>query len=261
MKCALVDSVVVTPCRVFGDSHTDALRRAVTKDQRTDIVVTNAHSARDPADLIRAFKPAMCLPASLYVSMIGGNGHNVLGLMRTGEPFDFVHPEAPDLPLEQDFDALAFDDVENRLRELIEPEMKALAAIRAAFDGPMIHLESPPPVEDDEFASEKLERFFQDRGERVVFSHMRWRLWRLHSGIFRKQCEAVGIDFIPAPASAMTNGYLARDCYGKGPTHANEAYGRRLIDQITETNSAVIEAVEEMGRLGLGLPPCEKSVT
>jgi hypothetical protein len=63
---------------------------------------------------------------------------------------------------------------------------------------------------------------------------LRYKMWRLHSRVFRKACEDAGLRFIAAPAKSMDrSGFLARFCYGNA-THANRGYGELVIRQLDD---------------------------
>ena len=61
---------------------------------------------------------------------------------------------------------------------------------------------------------------------------LRYKLWRLHSGILARHCRNLGIGFIPHPAAALdSEGFLAEPYY-EDSMHVNADYGELLLDQM-----------------------------
>ena len=167
------------------------------------------------------------------VSMVGGNVHNFLGLMRAPIPFDFVLPEAPDLPLEAGARIIPYSAMQACLEELMRDDRATLAALRRQFSGVLLHLESPPPPRDDAYVVQWLGTFrdFNDTGE-IVSATLRYKLWRLHSTIVKRFCHDLGIILAEAPLETRdAEGFLARQAY-QDATHANAWYGSRLVGQL-----------------------------
>jgi hypothetical protein len=168
-----------------------------------------------------------------FVSMLGGNGHNIVGLIRHEIPFDFVLPEAPDLPLEAGAQLLPYGVMRTLLERRVQFERATLVAFRHQYQGPFIHLESPPPPRDDQFVATSLDEFFKSRPVGpIVSAALRYKLWRLHSTIVERSCHELGITFVRTPAEACDpDGFLDRKAYGNA-THANAWYGGRVLQQI-----------------------------
>jgi hypothetical protein len=168
-----------------------------------------------------------------FVSMLGGNGHNIVGLIRHDIPFDFVLPEAPHLPLEAGAQLLPYAVMRTLLERRLHFERSTMIAFRAYYPGPFVHLESPPPPRDDQFVATSLDEYFKSRpAGSIVSAALRYKLWRLHSTIVERTCQELGITFVKAPAEACdSDGFLVRRAYGNA-THANAWYGGRVLHQI-----------------------------
>ena len=182
------------------------------------------------AEVDRLFEPDAPVR---FVSMLGGNGHNIVGLLRHEIPFDFVLPDAPDLPLEAAAHVIPYGAMRTLLERRLQFERSTLVAFRSRYPGPFMHLESPPPPRDDEFVAASLDEFFKSRplGD-VVSASLRYKLWRLHSTIVRSFCHELGIAFVSTPAEACDPyGFLDRRAYGNA-THANAWYGGLVLQQI-----------------------------
>ena len=168
-----------------------------------------------------------------FVSMLGGNGHNIVGLIRHEIPFDFVLPEAPQLPLETGSQLIPYAVMRTLLERRLQFERSTMVAFRSQYPGPFVHLESPPPPRDDQFVATSLDEFFKSRpAGSIVSASLRYKLWRLHSTIVERTCHELGITFVRTPPDACDpDGFLHQRAYGNA-THANAWYGGRVLRQI-----------------------------
>jgi len=168
------------------------------------------------------------------VSIIGGNAHFSLGLVNNPRRYDFVLPQAPDLPLEPGAEVLPYDLVLRHLRAMSHETTPVLPALRALVPAkPFVHLESPPPVPAENVNRHArhfaplIRQYGLSRPERV------WRFWRLQAGMMQQVCAAADIAYLPAPPDMVdADGMLVRAAWRDDPTHAGPAYGHAVLDQI-----------------------------
>ena len=174
----------------------------------------------------------------------GGNAHNILGLVQHPNPFDFIYVGT------QSEGEVGVEMVPSKLVEaaLIEqggfPETCwALRATRAAFSGRIIQCESPPPIVDNNFLMEHAGPFktnFTKFG--ISKPALRYKLWRMHSDLVKKECKALDIEFIPVPAEFITaDGYLTDSGLSNDTTHANAIYGGAVIRQLISASSSKLQ--------------------
>jgi hypothetical protein len=240
---------------VVGQSHVAAVRAAARAhreafpdEPRTRVIHTleevhapefdgvtdgNYDEARFGPKLVAAIQDQIARHQPRVASVIGGNVHNVLALMRHPRPFDFLLSEEgppPDAGAEIVPGALVRAALEERLR----PDFARLRLLHGVA-GPFIHIESPPPVRDEDFILARAESWFRDRapeGLAVAGPGLRWRMWRLVSRMMREAVEALGGRFMPVPEAVFdAEGFLRIDL-AADPTHGNEAYGGALIEKL-----------------------------
>lgn len=169
------------------------------------------------------------------VSIIGGNAHFSLGLVNNPRRYDFVLPEAPDLPLEAGAEVIPYGLMMHHLIGFSHETTPVLAAVRALVPRiPFLHLESPPPVPDEnvnrhaKHFAPLIKHYGLSRRERV------WRFWRLQGLMMQRICAERGITYLPVPASMMDErGLLVREAWRDDPTHAGPAYGHAVLDQLS----------------------------
>ena len=147
-------------CLLLGHSHTVAVRLAMEEDDAIGTwldVCTIARENLQPEvalgengyELHPGLKSR--IKAKDYQSLalsIGGGPHVIMGLPQSPEPFDFILPSEPDLPLLKNVRLLAYDAVVETIRYRNTINRNILESIVGCFDGVIFHLDYPPPVPD-----------------------------------------------------------------------------------------------------------------
>lgn len=238
---------------VIGQSHVAAVRDAARArrerqpDQpRTRIIHTG--EPRYAPELQEGEPPRLAAPLAdaihdqiarhdpVLVSMTGGNVHNILGLIGHPRPFDFRLSREPSPPLSPAAELLVEGLVSATLARMMERDLVRLRALRASI-GPFVHVESPPPVRDDNFIAAAADRHFRDAGIAslgVSPAGLRFRLWRLASKLFRAEVERLGCRFLAVPEEAKDDGGFLRPDLAADATHGNAAYGNILIEALQQ---------------------------
>ena len=241
---------------VVGQSHVAAIRAAAKThreafpdEPRTRVihtveevhapefegVVDGDYSAATFGPKLRAaIEDQIARHAPRVASVVGGNVHNILALMRHPRPFDFLLPDDRGPPRDEDAELIPEALVRATLRARLAPDFARVRALKT-IAGPFLHIESPPPVRDETFIAERAEGVFRDRAGTDIAAAgpgLRWRMWRLSSHLLREAIEDLGCAYLPAPAAARNaDGFLRLD-FAADPTHGNEAYGELLIRAI-----------------------------
>jgi len=243
---------------VVGQSHIAAVRAAAKAhreafpdEPRTRVIHTlepvhapefegevegDHANARFGAKLRAAIEDQIARHQPRVASVLGGNAHNALALVRHPRPFDFMLSDEKGPPRDEGAELIPEGLIRATLLERLRPDFARLHALYAIV-GPFIHVESPPPVRDGDYISANAERSFRDRvaGE-VVAAGMgvRWRMWRLSSRLLRDAVERMGGHFLAVPAETQdADGFLRMD-YAADPTHGNQAYGEAVIRAIED---------------------------
>ena len=225
---------------VLGHSHLTALQRArIEAGAGPEMAFCGVtHADFHPESVEGRLHPAImaqieAMPAELYVSMLGGNDHCVLCLVNDPRPFDFVLPEAPELYTDPGAEIVPAGMLRAELLRRVTGHLDTLAAFRATVRGPMLHVESPPPIPSAAFIAINPDTFgplLAARG--AAPGLLRYKMWRLHSGLYREACERLGITFLPAPREMQDeHGMLPPEAW-RDATHANTLYGRHVLAQI-----------------------------
>lgn len=174
--------------------------------------------------------------ADEIVSLIGGNAHNIFGLVNHPVKFDFILPSQPDLDVQPDAQLIPLELVRKTLTKRLQPTIDVLDRLIELGFRPRWHLESPPPVPSGDHIRNHPGVFAEQIAKLgIAPAALRYKLWRLHSSIFSEECAARQIEFVGAPATMQDkNGMLVESAWNPDPTHGNGLYGEQLIQQLTE---------------------------
>lgn len=224
----------LSPVIFVGGSHTLSVIAAARIANVQVGAINLKHAAAFADDSEQALHPSIVekLASKTIVSLVGGNMHNELALVRHPRPFDFVLPLEPSLPV-GDGELIPAEALQSVLRKRMSRALSIVSLLKRHANGPMFHLESPPPIAEDDYIKNSIDKYFEKRGVAelgIVSRSLRYKLWRLHSEIVRSECQRLQIEFVPCPEEAIVDGFLRQDLRANA-THANERYGAMLLAQ------------------------------
>ena len=235
---------------VFGDSHTDALKRALNFEARGDsysgIEVHRIRKKKGNQEIGDLDFPAFCKKIKrltgndLVVSGIGGNQYAVVSTIKLEGDAQLV------TTIDHHADAAAADPSVDiipvrALKSYIESGVRGsdgpmLKALRASTKARVVHLIPPPPKYDNDFICNSHETRFKGEGlnaQSVSQPPFRLECWNMQKDCLIELGEEIGIEMISPPAAAITeDGYLLPAYYGNDVTHANRRYGELVLKQI-----------------------------
>lgn len=232
---------------VVGDSHTDAIKRALARGRFVDPEIaveayrySKAKNGKEIGDLSES---AVCeLAASLgkddlVVSTIGGNQHQTFSLIQHPDRFDLLLPgESEGLPDESStlipYGQL-FETLDRGIRNKDGARLKSL---REAAGCEVVHLIPPPPKEDSEHIMRRHETDFAKSGiaEKGISSAvLRKKVWQTQVAALRSICSEFDVVLLDPPTGTLDErGYLGREYYADDATHGNTKYGERVLRQL-----------------------------
>lgn len=185
-------------------------------------------------DFTEATKALLGSSGDPVLSFISGIQHVQVGLRTLYDPsepaFDFVLPEAPQLPLVEDAQVVPVDAVRAVVGRKFKRRLKLLEKVTRLSAGPVYQFVPPPPVSDRWVTD-----FVQQRGgavDHLPSGLVRWKLWRLTADIFRERADEVGARFVDCPHDAVDAAGFMRDSLVRNLTHGNIAFGALVLDQI-----------------------------
>lgn len=167
------------------------------------------------------------------ISMMGGGAQTVLSLGRHPRPFDFILPEEANLPLEADVEIVPYDAIRERLIEDWQPFWRLTELVASLVDGPVFHVDSPPPISDPAFIAPHIPwDFFPGRLHEVAPRYHRYRMWRLNTLVMQDYCRKTGIGFICHPPESEDSDGFLQEPFSDDGIHGNACYGALLSNKI-----------------------------
>jgi len=164
-------------------------------------------------------------------SFVGGIRYLSLGAVGHPQPFDFVLPADPTLPLDPDAEVVPCVAVREKMAQDDMRHLSALDRIVEVADGEVYQFESPPPPPQAWLEEKRAEK---RRAEELDLppAFVRLKLWRLYSEIVQEATERAGAHFVPHPEEAVDDEGFLKEGFSKNPTHANSRYGALVLDQL-----------------------------
>jgi hypothetical protein len=202
-------------------------------------------------------------PGNSVVVLWEGNRHNEFFLIEQQPPFDFVPRQLQSLPVQQNAhivpEALVRRKFQYYLGNLLADLCSALKAHGARR---VVVLGTPPPKRDlagfRALLPAELPFLNHPAGtteEQLTLTSplVRLKLWHVMQEVHREQAESVGAEFFPVPEiTTDETGFLKPEFWWTDLTHANESYGRVMVECLAERFSGVPATGESL--LGAAVP-------
>ena len=228
---------------IFGHSHAGAIQKALAKPspqwgdvefEAYQFIRKKNGTTLGDVTVEHALKLIGELENSdLVVSCIGGNQHNVVGLVQHPVPFDVLLSDDRDAIREGAQVIPAAAMLEYFEAGIRRGDGMLIKRLRDGARGRFYHLCPPPPKEDEQHILKSHETNFARAGilERGVSpAPLRARLWTLQGRVLEKLCEEWDVELLPPPGKAVSHaGFLKPEYFSADATHANTAYGALVL--------------------------------
>lgn len=217
----------------FGDSHAHALIRAMAKQgdyegiTSVDVRRTEgaANSKNIPENLAENY------PADAVFCGLGGTEHNLLGLIESSQPFDFLG--SADDTLLPDRRPVPNGIVRSALASRTRSAFGRMQAVREQYNCPVTYVAPPPPVAHIEDTANLPRAFVPHLEKGIAPATVRRKLYQVQIDLLQEHCRSIGVQFMAAPDEACDScGYLLREFWDNDPTHGNYMYGAAVIGQM-----------------------------
>lgn len=218
----------------LGDSHAHAVIRASrVLRQDSGVVAVDVRLVADPTVKSKEILPDLAsrYKADAVFCCVGGMEYNLLGLVESPEPFDFLYgSESWILPGRKLVP-------QGLIRAALIARMRSAKGrtekIRSQFDCPFIWVAPPPPFGDLEGTQKWPTAFVSIVEQGIAPKEIRQKWYSAQIDLLQEDCRQAGIGFMPAPAQALDEqGFLRREFWDRDPTHGNAEYGAAVIDQM-----------------------------
>jgi hypothetical protein len=181
------------------------------------------------------------------VCSIDGNSYYVHGAINNPRRFDFILPDAPDLPVSTDTELIPYDLIHEKLLSDFRPLMAAVNAATSRTNVPVYNISPPPPVGNPEAIARAInqaaEHFQSDwwlKEQRnlvalgVAPPTLRFKLWCVLIDAMRQLCREFSVHFVEAPTAAKDSEGFLREEYRLDGFHGNARYGELVVQQLIE---------------------------
>lgn len=223
------------PLVCIGHSHLEAVSAAAASagvPLKTFNIWHLGNAPFGPAavEAVRNIRSQLCAP---IFSFVGGGLPQAFGMIaHPRRPYDFVLPDQPELPLYEGAELMPFDALHAAMQASIQTFFELMDEIRNATTGPVFHMESPPPCEEEIKASDPGWNAFYAVDDVIAPSWFRYKIWRLHSNIVRTHCKKTNIEFVPHPPEASDARGFRDPAFRARPGHGNLEYGDLVLQQM-----------------------------
>lgn len=224
---------------IVGMSHTTAIRSAAKvfgSPVALNVINPNLEDSK------HHMKDGVLMPSLMDVckgnavfSMLGGNYHNVFGLIEHPVKFDFCAYDN-DSELSDDRTFIPYNLMRALFSKRLSVVLDNITRLGEMGGVSIHHVCSPPPIFNSEHIKEHPGVFREKLHLGISPPGIRMKLYNLQTSIFRDYCSINNIGFIPPPVQALDENGFLRECYWcHDPTHGNKDYGRLVLEQMLET--------------------------
>ena len=147
------------------------------------------------------------------------------------EPFDIIVPGRPDLPEIPNTRLIPYAEMKAMMRARIRHILLGLKLVAERARIPVVYVEPPPPIEDNEHLARTAPWEADAIEERGVTSPwLRLKMYLLQSELIAEACEESGVDFHRVPDTARTvDGFMTPEGVANDPFHATGTWGARVM--------------------------------
>lgn len=214
---------------ILGNSHTDAIKKA---DSSIDVhwlknnkSVHGDTSPEDALAMVRALTPDDCLVLLHFGAM-----HNFISLLNHEDPFALVGGIDESMPSTM----IPYRSMQAMMTAEI-PTKNLVAKLSREAPCTTYHIMSPPPKEALTMPKNPRKGYRGRSMQEMGFSPAPQRLamWRLEEETIAQYLKTIGVNHIGAvPGTQTEEGYLHPDYHAVDNTHANAAYGAKVIEHL-----------------------------
>ncbi|MCJ2043552.1 hypothetical protein MKK58_03235 [Methylobacterium sp. J-078] len=142
-------------------------------------------------------------------------------------PFDKTIDQLPSLTM------IPYLELKSKIKNVIRHILLGIPLIKQEINVPVIYLETPPPIGDNEYIRAHPSWAAGLMNEGIADPLVRYKLWRIHSQLIQEACEKHGVRFISLPSSVLDErGFLHPSAYDGDVMHANAWYGHQLLSHL-----------------------------
>jgi hypothetical protein len=220
---------------LVGNSHVICVARSTEPPLNCEVHGIQEEDLVTQADGTLVLHPS--LKARLYeplVSFVDESIQSILGHIQHPRPFDFIHPDAPDLPFIEGAEIIPYRCVADAVHLFAHRCLETIRLFREAVPGRMLHMEPLRPFREDTLPDSPLWQYVIGDITEVSPPYLRLKIWMIYSDVMRQFCERHGIVYVPNPPAAIDDEGFTRQEYLGPAAHGNVAFGALVRRQILD---------------------------
>lgn len=237
------------PVVVIGQSHTYALKNGIEANIKSGVFAENSAkfsfiNTYDFADYFKGGGVAVEFMEkfdrnSHFVSMFGGQLHNIFGLIEHPIKFDFFCDNSTVNSIDVGRTIIPYQLMKLHFRKTLDVfPLHAMKQLKEYFTGKNIHLSSPPLIASED-CIRKTTVYFRDKlANGIAPISLRKKLYDLHSDVVSSACREIGFTYIYPPNEAVDASGMLLEKHWDDSTHAAPSYGQILHRQVLEALSS-----------------------
>jgi|GEM_PF-5662213 hypothetical protein len=167
-----------------------------------------------------------------------GNEHNALGLINHPKLFDFVHPECPDLLLNEKASLIPYEALLELMNARLSHAFQIASRLSEFFVVKRYWIEAPPPIACEDYILKYPHNFIEAINKSGVSpASLRYKTWLLRATAIRKWCREHGWGYISVPDIAKdSQGFLSEKAWPYfDAVHGNAWFGKVMLEEILAT--------------------------
>lgn len=220
----------------FGDSHAHALIRALNKSgDQSDLTAVDIRRIGDGKTNSKVIPTnlAQTYPADHLFCCLGGTEYNLIGLIESDEPFDFL--VTPDDSILPDRMPIPLGLIRSALIARLRSALGRMTEVRSQYSCPVTCVAPPPPFAHIDDTANLPRAFLPHIARGIAPASVRRKLYMVQIDLLEAHCRSEGIGFLPAPDAVQdADGFMLRNCWRDDPTHGNARYGDAVIGQMRD---------------------------
>jgi len=173
----------------------------------------------------------------VLISFFNGNEHSVISMIQHPIPYDFFPPnEVNHGGYDSDLQIIPYPVIEKQIHQAVNSTVACLSVARHILPKMrIIHVLPPAPI-SSESQIRKAPEVFENLIEQFGISPIKLRVkyYQVYVNMLRNLLMKRSIEFLSPPLASLDEHGALRTEYAFAATHANEAYGSLIAEQITE---------------------------
>jgi hypothetical protein len=171
----------------------------------------------------------------ILISFINGNEHTIMSMIQHPVPFDFFLPNSNQSYFHKNRQTIPYPIIKKQMLQSVNSTVACLSVARHILPKMrIIHVLPPPPISSEsqiKNAPEVFENMIEQYGISPI--ELRVKYYQLYADTLQNALQNRSIEFLCPPLKSLDHDGALKTEYAFAATHANEAYGHLIAEQIS----------------------------